>query len=141
MNPVSSRFSKVHVLRLRPGDLLRESLLAFACEAEVGAGVVLSSVGSFSRVRLRLAGADRFHEASGPHEIVSATGTLSSHGIHLHVSVADAEGVVIGGHLSDGCVVHTTAELVIGELEGLAFLREPDQGTGYNELSAKRVNA
>lgn len=141
MNSVSSRFSKVHVLRLRPGDLLRESLVAFAREAEIGAGVVLASVGSLARVRLRLAGADRFYEGSGPHEIVSATGTLSSHGIHLHVSVSDADGAVIGGHLSDSCVIHTTAELVIGELEGLAFLREPDAATGYNELSVRRVNA
>lgn len=36
-------------------------------------------------------------------EIVSLTGTLSRHGAHLHISIADFQGNVVGGHLMDGC--------------------------------------
>jgi hypothetical protein len=40
-------------------------------------------------------------------EIVSLTGTLSRHGAHLHVAVADFQGNVVGGHLMDGCEAGT----------------------------------
>lgn len=36
-------------------------------------------------------------------EIVSLTGTLSRHGAHLHIAIADFQGNVVGGHLMDGC--------------------------------------
>jgi len=38
---------------------------------------------------------------------------------------------VIGGHIVDGCIVRTTAEIVIVELSDLEFRREPDAQTGY----------
>jgi len=33
-----------------------------------------------------------------------------------------------------GCMIHTTAEIVIGEAIALAFRREPNAKTGYREL-------
>jgi predicted DNA-binding protein with PD1-like motif len=71
----------------------------------------------------------------GPMEIVSLTGTLGPDGMHVHISLARADGACIGGHLVSGCIVHTTAELVIGALEGAEFRRQPDPVTGYAELS------
>ena len=41
----------------------------------------------------------------------------------------------MGGHLVEGCLVHTTAELVVGEAVGLVFSRPLDPATGYGELS------
>ncbi|MDB5481924.1 MAG: DNA-binding protein, partial [Caulobacteraceae bacterium] len=41
------------------------------------------------------------------------------------------------GHLAHGCVVNTTAELVIGELPQIEFRRPLDSATGYNELSVQ----
>jgi len=37
---------------------------------------------------------------------------------------------VIGGHIVDGCIVRTTAEIVIVELSDLEFRREPDAADG-----------
>jgi predicted DNA-binding protein with PD1-like motif len=48
--------------------------------------------------------------------------------------VSDATGRTIGGHLVDGAIVHTTAEVAIVELQGLAFSREMDPATLYREL-------
>jgi predicted DNA-binding protein with PD1-like motif len=70
----------------------------------------------------------------GPLEIVSLTGTLGADGLHVHISLAAADGVCIGGHLVQGCIVNTTAELVIGELPDVAFHRLADPATGYAEL-------
>ena len=54
---------------------------------------------------------------------------------HLHLSISDAECRVVGGHLLQGCIVRTTAEIVLAELEGAAFERPHDPLTGFAELS------
>jgi predicted DNA-binding protein with PD1-like motif len=59
---------------------------------------------------------------------------LSPDGAHLHIALADSNGIVVGGHLGPGSAVHTTLEVVVAELEGAAFSREPDPRTGYEEL-------
>lgn len=60
-------------------------------------------------------------------------GTLSGGG-HLHVSLSDVDGRVVGGHVMGDLVVFTTAEVVVGNAGGALFTREPDLQTGYNEL-------
>lgn len=67
-------------------------------------------------------------------EIVSLTGTISRHGCHLHMALADHQGNVVGGHVLEGCEVFTTAEIVIGECVNQVFSREHDEDTGFDEL-------
>ncbi len=125
---------RTHALRLRPGDDLRLALERATREQRLGAGCVVSCVGSLSRARVRLAGGEEVRELGGPLEIVALVGTLSSDGPHLHVALADGEGRVLGGHLLEGCPIHTTAEIVLGELENVRFARELDPATGWKEL-------
>jgi uncharacterized protein len=66
------------------------------------------------------------------------SGTLSPDGAHLHGSVADSQGQVRGGHILPGCLVRTTAEVVIALLPGWEFRRELDVATGFRELQAQR---
>jgi uncharacterized protein len=40
-----------------------------------------------------------------------------------------------------GCIVRTTAEVLIAWLDGWSFAREPDAATGCAELVARRVPA
>jgi predicted DNA-binding protein with PD1-like motif len=58
-----------------------------------------------------------------PLELITLSGTLSADGAHLHASVADARGHVRGGHVMPGCIVRTTAEIVLAALPGWAFTR------------------
>jgi hypothetical protein len=37
-------------------------------------------------------------------------------------------------HMMPGCLIYTTAEIIIGILPHLSFRREPDAQTGYLEL-------
>ena len=97
------------------------------------AGIILSLVGSLKVACLRL-NDSREITTSGPYEIVSATGTLSADGLHIHVSIANKKGDVIGGHLKKGCTVYTTAEVVIGHIIEDEFRREKDEQTGHKEL-------
>jgi len=70
---------------------------------------------------------------SGRFEIVSLVGTLNEDA-HLHVSLSDAEGNTVGGHVLGDLEVFTTAEVVIGDAVDLLFTREMDEQTGFPEL-------
>jgi predicted DNA-binding protein with PD1-like motif len=129
---------RVHAVRLRPGDDLREELEKLTALAPLRAGVVLSAVGSLTQLALRFA--DRKEETvrTGKFEVVSLTGTLGPDGCHLHLAVSDGDGVTAGGHLLPGCLVYTTMELVVGDAVGLIFHRELDSVTGFRELSIQK---
>ena len=61
-------------------------------------------------------------------------GTLSKDGVHIHISVSDTNGNTIGGHLMNGCIINTTAEVIILNLDKFLFERNYDESTGYKEL-------
>mmetsp|Transcript_31209 Transcript_31209/g.89553 ORF Transcript_31209/g.89553 Transcript_31209/m.89553 type:complete len:331 (-) Transcript_31209:92-1084(-) len=122
-------------LRLLPGDDILKCLKAFAEERELDAAVVLTCVGSTGQTTLRPAGVPKPKVFEGKFEIVSMTGTLSRAGHHLHMSISDPECNVFGGHMMEGCIVRTTAEIALSVLEGLEFTRPLDARTGYDELS------
>lgn len=124
----------VHCFRLRRGDDLFESIRRYAEEHCIAAGVVLSAVGCVYRWEVRDAGGVNVRSGVEDVEIVSLMGTVSEHGCHLHVSFAREDLSAFGGHLRPGCLVNTTAEIVLQELEDFSFTREPDPATGYDEL-------
>lgn len=130
---------QVHVVRLAPGDDLRPALEAEILRQGIAAACVLSAVGSFTQAVLRYAEASDGTELAGPLEMVSLAGTLGPDGAHLHTVVSDAQGSVRGGHVMAGCVVRTTAEVVLAIPDGWDFRRETDEATGYQELMAKRI--
>ncbi|MBR2808724.1 MAG: DNA-binding protein [Erysipelotrichaceae bacterium] len=133
----------IHAFRLTRGQDLRKEIERYCEDHKIEAAVVLSSVGCLSRLKVRLAGGTEYKEYEQDFEIISVNGTLSKDGPHLHISVSglkDDKGneLVIGGHLSEGCIVNTTAEIVLMELEDYSFSREYDKATGYKELVIKR---
>lgn len=121
-------------LRLSPGEDLRAALDAALAAREMRAAFVIAGIGSLRGARLRFAGAQLPERLEGDLEILSLAGTLSPQGSHLHMSVADAAGRVYGGHVAPGCVVRTTAELLIAFLPDWEFSRVADSATGYAEL-------
>ena len=131
----------VQVLRLAPGDDLRAVLeTAFADLSKrhgIAAACIVSAVGSLSRAVLRYADKTSGTDINEPVELLMLSGTLSADGAHLHGSVADANGAMRGGHIMPGCIVRTTAEVVVALLPGWEFRRELDAATGFNELSAR----
>jgi peptidoglycan/xylan/chitin deacetylase (PgdA/CDA1 family) len=67
-------------------------------------------------------------------EILALVGTLGAGGAHLHMTLGDADGAVVGGHLV-AAEVHTTAEIVLVALDDLTFARPMDSSTGFKELA------
>src|SRR4051812_46096907 len=104
---------EIHAFRLKPGDDLKSSIEAVLFHKKISAAVVLACVGSVSTVALRFANKDEVTIIEGKHEIVSMEATLSVNGCHLHMVVSDGNGKTIGGHVKEGCIVFTTAEVVL----------------------------
>ncbi len=180
MDMVNTRLTPMlcFAMRLLPGDDLKAKLIEKVKEAKLTAACIVTCVGSLSRVKIRLAGANKddrvssfdermnandntnVHvekgnsenekkkrkiiiagspclEASENHEITSLVGTVSSTdggNCHLHITLADDDGNVIGGHVLDGNIIYTTAEIVVGELQGRTFKRIMCPHSGYDEL-------
>lgn len=130
---------KTYAFRLHRGDDLRLALARFAREHHLRGAVVLSCVGCLSHWRLRDASGVNMQEKTEPVEIVSATGTLSQDRLHLHLSLSRKDLSTIGGHLAEGCIVNTTAEIVLLELEDVAFGAAYDADTGYDEITIQPV--
>ena len=102
------------------------------------AAFVLSGIGSLSTAGVRLAGAAQPERLTGEMEILTLSGTVAFDGAksssHLHMAISTATGQVIGGNVAAGCIVRTTAEVLLALLPDWEFAREPDAATGYDEL-------
>jgi predicted DNA-binding protein with PD1-like motif len=126
-------------LRLLPGQDLRARLESAAAGRVGKAAFVVAGIGSLRTAAMRRAGATQAETQAGPFEILSLSGTLSADGAHLHIALSDASGQVIGGHVAPGCIVETTAEILIARLPDWRFSREFDPATGWRELVVTRV--
>jgi len=145
-----------HCFRLYPGEKLMPSLKQAAAvilsSSKRESAFIVTAVGSLERATIRLANASRTggNDTGGNDiktyiqrfEIVSLVGTFSAAGsgcqCHLHISLSDAEGNTIGGHLMDG-TVFTTCEIVMGTADNVKFTRIMDDDTGYNELEVSQI--
>lgn len=125
---------KEHALRLTRGMDLKQGIEAYVAQHAIQAGAIISCAGCVSEVCIRVAdGVSEYCEQKA-YEIVSLQGTVSVNGCHIHIALSDQLLHTIGGHLKPGCIVNTTAEIVILELDSLIFTREMDEMTGYQEL-------
>lgn len=133
---VSTTAPRTLPVRLRPGDDLRRALEAIvAAEGEGSAAAfVLSGIGSLRPAVIRFAGVDQVVKINSDTELLTLAGSIGAGGSHLHMSVSDAEGRVLGGHVGYGCTVRTTAEVLLMLLPQWRFSREVDPATGWAEL-------
>ena len=124
----------IHATRPEPGADLRKYLQAFTDENNFTAAWISTCVGSLRKYAIRFADQSVPDTGDGHFEIISLTGTLSVNGTHLHICISDSTGRTIGGHLMDGCIIYTTAEIILESSDELIFNREKDNNTGCNEL-------
>jgi uncharacterized protein len=111
------------------------TLRDWASAQRIEAAAITSAVGSLTHAHLRYANRADGIMTTADLEVLSLSGTLSVHGMHMHMSVADRDGHMLGGHMLDGCIVRTTLELTVQEIDGLRMLRVKDEISGYDELN------
>ena len=132
--------NKTHAFRLKPGNDLKKEIESYVRTNNLQAGWISCGVGSLTDYNIRFANQPEGSKNSGHFEIVSLTGTVSVNGSHIHITISDSKGKTIGGHLLDGNLVYTTAEIVIQESGDFVFTREKDGSTAWEELQIKRKN-
>lgn len=120
--------------RLKPGEDIRAGIEKIVREKDIRAGWVATCSGSLTDYAIRFANQSDATAGSGHFEIVSLTGTVSVNGSHLHLSISDSTGRTFGGHLTPGCKVYTTAEIVLMYTDKYTFTREKDGSTLWEEL-------
>ena len=142
--------SKVHVLRLGPGEDLLDSLWRYARVTKLKAATVISVVGSLTHTNIRYANQENGTSLVGHFEIVSVVGNIDfqkeksedDEGCgHVHIAISNEQGVTIGGHVLIGNIIYTTAEITILEISNGLFDRVLDDGPAgsrYYELQVKR---
>lgn len=135
LHTTRSRAMRVHCVRLLPGEDVLRSLKNFVESRSIRAAALISAVGSTATTVLRPAGMRTSREFVGKFEVVSLSGTIGGKGHHLHMSISDSECKVLGGHVMPGCIVRTTLEVIIGEIEGVEFSRPTDTRTGFDEVA------
>lgn len=131
---MSNSSAHFFIMRLIPGQELLTEIRSFVVQTSLKAGFIASVVGSLSQIALRYAGCSETFLCEGCFEVISISGTLDEKGEHLHLSVANQQGQMLGGHIMEGCIVRTTLELVIGKLPDVIFSREQCLISGYPEL-------
>lgn len=123
------------VSRILPDHDFKNDISLLQQKNSLKAGIIICAVGSLKEARLRMP-SGRIKYFKGPLEIVSAQGTVSPDGVHVHLAVSDEKGQIFGGHLKKGCIVHTTIELCVLIYYG-EFKRIMDPKTGFKELIIK----
>jgi len=132
--------NKTHAFRLKPGADLKKEIQSYVKTTNIQAGWIICGVGSLTDYNIRFANQPDGTIGSGHFEIVSLTGTVSVHGLHIHISISDSTGKTIGGHLLDGNFIYTTAEIIIQQSGDFVFNRDSDGSTPWQELQVKKIN-
>jgi uncharacterized protein len=127
----------VYAFRLKPGEDLKKGIEKMVLDHHISAGWIATCVGSLTHYNIRFANQPDSAAGEGHFEILSLAGTLSANGSHLHISISDSTGTTIGGHLMDGNIIYTTAEIVIAATNKYKFTREKDGTTPWEELQVK----
>ncbi len=127
-----------HVLKLTPGEDLLIAMDHYCKKNNIESGYVATCVGSLSRIAFRKGYERTELILEGGFEIVSLSGTFSQGGMHIHMAVSDKDFNVKGGHAKVGCIVRSTAEIVIIQLDQHELRRHKDSAHGHKELHIVR---
>jgi len=132
-------------IRLDPGELFLESIQRAIEQEQIRAGVVISGIGSLSICRIHVVNAgyppdlltrvQKYFEYKGSIEVLAVQGIIANGEPHLHITVADEEQNVHGGHVEEGCVVLTMAEIAIIRANALPAKREIRYAEKLNQLT------
>jgi predicted DNA-binding protein with PD1-like motif len=144
MESASMSLSRIHILRIDPGEDLLESIERFLKEANVRQAVVLGGYGTLAAYHLhwvmhnRLPTDNAFARGEGGIEILSMSGLVVDGKPHVHLALSTQVGA-FGGHLEPGCTAYVLCEVFLAEVEGIDLAYErvslAVKGMGEGEIS------
>ena len=144
MESASMNLSRVHILRVDPGEDVLESIKRFLQEADIRQAVILGGYGTLAAYHLHWVAHNRiptenlFRRGEGGIEILSMNGLVVDGEPHIHVALSTPDGA-FGGHLEPGCIAYVLCEVFFAEVEGVPLSRQPVsvsvEGMGEGRIS------
>lgn len=120
--------TKVHILRVDPGEDILASVRRFIAEADLKQAVVLGGYGTMAAYHLhwvthnRIPTDNLFRKGEGGIEILAMNGLVVEGEPHIHISLSTPDGA-FGGHLEPGCVAYVLCEIFFAEVAGMPLKR------------------
>jgi len=139
MTTAISSAARFYALRLVPGTDVLTAVQDFVMTNQLTAVAIVTVVGSLTDAVIRYANQPDGTLTQGHFEIVSMVGTVEPTGAHVHLSLSDGEGRMFGGHMLPGCLVYTTAEIILAHLQDFEFTRVACPLSGYDELAIRTI--
>ncbi|MFB0536780.1 MAG: PPC domain-containing DNA-binding protein [Anaerolineae bacterium] len=144
MEFASMNLSRIHILRVDPGEDVLESIQKFLKKANIRQAVVLGGYGTLAAYHLhwvthnRIPTENAFGRGEGGIEILSMNGLVVDGEPHIHVALSTPDGA-FGGHLEPGCTAYVLCEVFFTEVEGVTLSRRhmpvAVEGMGEGEIS------
>jgi predicted DNA-binding protein with PD1-like motif len=146
MKFASMNLSKIHVLRIDPGEDVLEAMEHFLKEAGVQQAVVLGGYGTLATYHIhwvthnRIPTNNAFGRGEGGIEILSMNGLVVEGKPHVHVTLSTQVGA-FGGHLEPGCITHVRCKVFFAQVEGTTIRYEsvPVAVEGIGEGTISRL--
>ncbi len=129
MESTSLNVSRVHILRVDPGEDVLGAVKKFLAEEGLRQAIVLGGYGTLAAYRLhwvthnRIPTENVIASGEGGIEILGMSGLVVDGEPHLHVTLATRQGA-FGGHLEEGCKAYVLCEIFLGEIDGKQLTRE-----------------
>jgi uncharacterized protein len=144
MESKSLDVTRIHILRVDPGEDVLLAVRKFLAESGLRQAVVMSGYGTLAAYSLHwvthnhIPTHNLFRKGEGGIEILAMNGLVVDGKPHIHVALSNPEGA-FGGHLEEGCIAYVVCEIFFAEVSGstLAYQRVAVDvaGMGSGEIS------
>jgi predicted DNA-binding protein with PD1-like motif len=146
MEAATLSVSRVHIIRLDPGEDVLCAVQGFLGKTGLQQAIVLGGYGTLAAHCLhwvthnRLPPEVTMGSAEGGIEILGMSGLVVDGEPHIHVTLATPAGAY-GGHLHEGCKAYVLCEIFLAEVEGRKLAREsvPVEVPGMGKGSVSRL--
>jgi uncharacterized protein len=146
MESATLNVSRVHILRVDPGEDVLCSVKDFLGKTGIRQAIVLGGYGTLAADRLhwvthnRIPSENVIARSEGGIEILGMSGLVVDGEPHIHVTLSTQQGAY-GGHMEEGCKAYVLCEIFFAEIEGRKLTRErvPVEVTGMGKGSVSRL--
>jgi hypothetical protein len=129
MDYATLNLSRIHILRVDPGEDTLEAVQGFLRKTGIRQAVVLGGYGTLAAYHLhwvthnRIPTENAFGRGYGGIEILAMNGLVVDGEPHIHVALSTPDGA-FGGHLEPGCIAYVLCEIFFAEVEGVPLSRQ-----------------
>ncbi len=141
MESTTLDISRVHILRVDPGEDVLCMVKEFLAQTGIRQAIVMGGYGTLAAHSLhwvthnRIPTNNAFARAEAGIEILGMNGLVVDGEPHIHMTLVTQQGAY-GGHMEEGCKAYVLCEIFFAEVEGNKLTRErvpvdvPEMGRG-----------